>query len=127
MTARADHEARLSHPAAQVVMRLLLKYAKRAARAYALCRDTTEPGWSAYYGLACTEEALRDVLCGYVQYGYLFIAENLRCEAMHFGQGAAAVAECKRAADALVAALAKAGLDERGEPVRAPAASGGVR
>jgi hypothetical protein len=117
-----DHiEARLSHPAAQVVMRLLVTYAKRAARAYALCRDTTEPGWSAYYGLACAEEALRDVLCGYVQHGYLFIAENLRNEQMHVGQGPAAVAECKRAADALVEALRKAGLDERGEPMRAPA------
>lgn len=120
MTTRPDHEARLAHPAAQVVMRLIVVYAKRAARAYALCRDTTKPGWSAYYGLACTEEALRDVLCGYVQHGYLFIEENLRSEAMHIGQGVAAVAECKRAADELVAALAKAGLDERGEPARSP-------
>ena len=120
MKPRIEHEVRLSHPAAQVVMRLLLTYAKRAARAYALCDGPGQPSWDTYYGLSCTEEALRDTLCGYVQHGYLFI-ESLRNERTHAGQGAAAVAECKRAADELERALRKAGLDERGEPMRGAA------
>lgn len=122
MTRRTDRsterEARLDDPAAQIAMRLLISYAKRAARAYAMCDGTGTPAWDEYYGLACTEEALRHVLCDYVQHGYLFIEENLRSDATHIGQGAAAVAECKRAADALEAALRKAGLNVRGKPVR---------